>query len=491
MNSAIPTSEPSMIAPGVERSAINLSELEASGRMPLFVLFASAAVALLIGSILGIIAAIKFHQPAFMADAAWLTYGRVRPAYTNSLLYGFCVPAGLGVALWVFARLGRAFIAQPILLAFGAAFWNFGVTVGILGILAGDSTGYETLEMPRYATPILFLAYMIMGVWALVTFHRRRYLPLFVSQWFLLAALFGFRWIYATGTLLLEYLPVRGVAQPIIAWWYSANLQTVWLGLVGLGVIFYFVPKLSGRDLHSYYLALFTFWFLLFFGSFTGIPATAPIPAWVPALSGSATMLLLIPLIAFALNMFGTLNCVFPDWSAHISLRFIWVAAVSFVVSVLMILFSSFAPVGDLANLTWFTVARTHVQVYGFFAIAMFGAIYYILPRVAAIEFLWPRLIGVHFWLATIGIVLIVLPLGIGGIIQGLEMRKASIPFLEILRTTLMFLRISTLGDLMLFAGHVIFLLNILGLLRSFFQTRATAAYRMMTAEVKPSEVAL
>jgi cytochrome c oxidase cbb3-type subunit 1 len=262
------------------------------------------------------------------------------------------------------------------------------------------------------------------------------------------------------------------------------------LGLVGLGVIFYFVPKLSGRDLHSYYLALFTFWFLLLFGSFSGIPATAPVPAWVPALSTSATMLLLIPLIAFALNMFGTFGCVLPDWSAHFSLRFVWFGAVSFVVASLMTIFSSFSQVSDLANLTWFAAARTHLQVYGFFAIAMFGAIYYILPRVAGVEFPSAKLIRAHYWLAVIGITLIVVPLALAGIVQGLQMRKAATPFLDILKSTLPFLRISTLGDLLLLAGHVVFLVNIVGLLKTFFQSRAIAAYRIMTTEIKPTEVA-
>jgi cytochrome c oxidase cbb3-type subunit 1 len=211
----------------------------------------------------------------------------------------------------------------------------------------------------------------------------------------------------------------------------------------------------------------------------------------VPALSSAATFLLLIPLIAFALNMFGTFNCVFPDWSAHISLRFVWFAAVSFLVAGLMTVVSGFSQVSDVANLTWFAVARNHLQVYGFFAVAMFGAIYYILPRVAGVEFPSQKLIGAHYWLVVGGVGLTVLPLGIGGIIQGIQLRNASTPFLDVLKGTLMFLRISSLGDLLLLIGHVVFVLNILGLLRAFFQVRAIAAYRMITAEVKQGEVAL
>src|SRR6266446_239683 len=164
---------------------MSLREINDSCRMPLLVMFVSAAVWLVIGSVFGLIASIKFHLPNFLADCAWLTYGRVRPAYINALLYGFGIQAGLGVTLWLFARLGRTTVAQPLLVTVGAKLWNLGVTVGVLGILAGDGTGFETLEMPRYAALILFLGYLMIGLWSALTFHQRRERPLFVSQWFL------------------------------------------------------------------------------------------------------------------------------------------------------------------------------------------------------------------------------------------------------------------------------------------------------------------
>src|SRR6266404_6975979 len=256
-----------------------VSEINASCRLPLLVMFISAAVWLVIGSGFALIASIKFHAPGFLADCPWLTYGRVRPAYLNSVLYGFCLQAGMGLTLWMFAWLGRTRIVQSWLVAAGAKLWNLGVTVGVLGILAGDSTGFENLEMPRYAALILFLAYMMIGVWAALTFHHRSERRLLPSQWFLLAALFWFPWIYSTANLLLITFPVRGVAQAVIAWWYSDNLLWVWLALVGLSAIFYFIPKLLKGELHSHYLALFTFWMLILFASWGGIPNSAPVPA--------------------------------------------------------------------------------------------------------------------------------------------------------------------------------------------------------------------
>src|SRR5688572_32124852 len=83
------------------------AEIDESCRLPLLVLFISAAVWLILGSFFGLIATIKFHGPGFLADQPWLTYGRVRPVFMNAMLYGFCIQAGLGVVLWIFARVGR------------------------------------------------------------------------------------------------------------------------------------------------------------------------------------------------------------------------------------------------------------------------------------------------------------------------------------------------------------------------------------------------
>src|SRR5882724_9096376 len=380
-----------------------VSEINASCRLPLLVMFISAAVWLVIGSGFALIASIKFHAPGFLADCPWLTYGRVRPAYLNSVLYGFCLQAGMGLTLWMFAWLGRTRIVQSWLVTIGAKLWNLGVTVGIVGILAGDGAGFENLEMPRYAALILFLAYMMIGVWAAITFHHRSEGRLLPSQWFLLAALFWFPWIYSTGNLLLITFPVRGVAQAVVAWWYSANLQTVWLGAVGLAALFYFVPRFTGRALDSHYLGLFAFWTFFLFGGWTGIPNTAPLPAWLPAISTVATVLMIIPLLTVALNIYGTVGRIAVPGNP--ALNFMLAGVAAFLIAGLMNVLTALSGV---TVFTWFIPATTQLNVYGFFVLTCFGAIYYILPQVIGIEFPSLKMVAANFWLSLAGTALLV-----------------------------------------------------------------------------------
>jgi len=460
------------------------SEIDASCRLPLLVLFVSAAVWLVIGSIFALIASLKFHSPNILADCPWLTYGRVRPVANNCLIYGFCLQSGLGVGLWLLARLGDSVLAQTWLVTVGAKLWNLGVTVGVVGILAGDATGFENVEMPRYAAIILFIGYLLIALWSLLTFHQRRERQLYVSQWFLLAALFWFPWIYSTANLLLVTFPVRGAAQAVIAWWYSANLLVVWLGLVGLAAIFYFVPRLTNRELHSRYLALFAFWALILFGSWGGIPNSAPLPAWMPAISTVGAVLTGLSILTVAMNLYGTLEGNCSKLWAGPSLRFISFGLVAFIVAGLLNAVCSFNPVSQITGLTWFTPALTYLKVYGFFAMVMFGAIYYILPHLTGIDFPSPKLVGVHFWVATIGILFIVVPLAAGGVVQGYKLHNPTLPFMDILKSTLPFLRASTLGDLLLLLGHLIFLVNLVGMLNQFYRARALSAYAAATADL-------
>src|SRR6516162_1001500 len=125
------------------------SAVDVSCRVPLLALFGGAALWLVLGLALSLVAIMTFHKPDLFADCRWLTYGRVQPAANDALLYGFCIPAALGVVLWIFVRLSQTGLLLPLMPVAGANLWHLGVFIGIIAILIGDSTGYAWLEFPR------------------------------------------------------------------------------------------------------------------------------------------------------------------------------------------------------------------------------------------------------------------------------------------------------------------------------------------------------
>src|SRR6266480_7284412 len=139
-------------------------EIDVSCSSPLLLMFASAAIWLALGTLLNLIASIKLHSPGFLANVAWLSFGRIRPAGMDALLYGFASQAAMGITLWLTCRLGAVTLCckGPVILA--AGFWNLGVTIGVLSVLGGGSTGFAWLEMPRFVAVILFASYALIGL---------------------------------------------------------------------------------------------------------------------------------------------------------------------------------------------------------------------------------------------------------------------------------------------------------------------------------------
>lgn len=415
-----------------------------------------------------------------------MTYGRVHPAFLTAMLYGLCLQAALGVALWLFSRLGNTPLIQPWLVVVGAKLWNLGVTVAVLGILFGHGTGFEYLDMPFYAAWIMMLGYLLVGVSALLTFHNRTERSLYPSQWFLLAALFWFPWIFSTAQLLVVAYPVRGVAQAAIWWWYQANLGVTFFALAGLGVVFYFVPKLTNNELHSRYLALFTFWLFILFAGWSGVPNGAPVPAWMPTISALTTILTLVPVVAVMMNIHGTLGNCFKLMSS-IPLRFMGVGLLCFVLAAIGRAAGA-AAINYPLGFSWLTPAVAQLNYYGFFAMVLFGAIYAIVPQFMGPDLLCPKFMKTHFWLAFLGILFSVVPLAIGGVLQARGLDDPNTPFLQIMKGTMNFLRISTTGDFLIALGHLLFCLNLIGVAFQFYRPKAKAVYGEATADLFSAE---
>jgi len=470
--------------------SISIAEIDVSCRVPLFQMFVGGAFWLVVASVFALLASLKFHMPGFLADCPAFTYGRVHPVATNALIYGFGVQAGLGVALWIIARLGVTKVAQPWLIALGAKIWNLGVLVGLIGILAGDNTGFENLEIPRYGVVFLFLGYLLMAIFILATLHNRRERMLAPTQWFLLAALFWFPWIYFTANyLLLSHAPVRGIVQSVIAWWYSGNLNLVWFGLMGLAVIFHFIQQLMNRPLYSRHLAAFTFWTIIIFASWSGVPSSAPVPAWIPSLSTVATVLTVITALSVMINIRKTCGQGCAQTENPAPGKFIAFGTMAFVLAWLLNVLGAVPGVNSVTNLTWYGVGVWQLNVFGFFAMTMIGAIYYIVPLVTGIQ--WPSVTSPkrHYWLAVLGIILIVAPLVIGGFVEGFNLRNVKMSDLDVAKNAANFVRVTALGEFLILLGNLMLLGNLIGLSVRYYKLHFVPAYKGALAEVKPAEV--
>ena len=455
----IPLKEPEVSAAAGDTEQLERAYIDASTRVPVLMFYTSAIAWLILGTLLAGFVSWKLHSPDLLGDVSFLTWGRVRPAHMNIMVYGWASMAGMGTAIWLMARLCRTVLRFPLLLVAGAAFWNIGVLIGVGAILLGDSTGFEWLEFPRYVAVILFVAYTLMGSWAVVMFRHRRGDQIYITQWYLLGAFLWFPWLYAAGQLMLFVVPVQGVLQSAIGWWYSNNLLFLWFGAIALGSAYYMIPKVIGRPVYSYHLATIGFWTYALFSSWTGMTrlVDGPFPAWMITASIAATILAMIPVATVGLNHHMTMQDYFPLMRYSPTLRFTVFGAMSYTVFSVVGLLISLRSVASYVQFTDASIAYSHLGLYAFFTMVIFGSMYYIVPRLVGREWRYASLIKLHFWASAYGIGLMILMLLAGGFLQGADMQNPALSFSESIETVLPYLRGRSLAGILLTVAHFIF----------------------------------
>jgi cytochrome c oxidase cbb3-type subunit 1 len=443
------------------KSPSDWTEIDSSYRFPTLFLASKAVGWLLLGSIFSLIASIKMHSPSFLANCPWVTYGVMVPAALNAVVYGFALQGAFAGLLWITMRLGQVKLVAPGYLFIGSMLWNIGVLIGVVGIMAGHSTGHAYLEMPGYVSPILFAAYTLIGGIALVTFHKRQVRELYPSQWYIFAALYWFPWILTAGSYLLQISPVRGVTQSIIGGWYASGLNVIVLGFVGIAIFQYLLPKVTKRDLHNGDLSLFAFWMILFFGGVTGLLPGQSLPAWVGSLSAVCSVFVAFAWLILAYNIYRTLEGA-SSKSAGLAYKFVYFSAAAGLLSALLTAWASRASIAEVVQFTLFLSGLKWLHLYGFVGMGLLGCIYLFLPKVTGTDWSKPGQWNAIFWTYAIGTSLVAIAFLVGGWKHGKGLVNPETPFMDVLRGGIApFIRMSSLGELLVLVAAALLCWNV------------------------------
>lgn len=434
----------------------NRAQVDSSLRSPLLFFYATAILWLLVATFLGFAASVKLHRPEFLASCPLTTYGRMWPAFLNALTYGWASLAGLATALWLLARMCRVPLKNSGILTLGGVIWNLGVAYGVGAILMGNSTGHLWLEIPRSASFLLLVGYSLIAVWGLVMFRSRREGYVYISVWYLVGALLWFPWAYLSA---LVFMPnIAGVMQAVVEANFAQNLFGLWFGALGLGIIYYLIPKVLGRPVYSHSLASIGFWSYAFLFAWTGAIRLVggPLPAWQITISIAASILLLIPIACVTCNYLLTLKGNFHQVNHSPTIRFSIFAAIAWTLSGVAMVFTSLRSVSKVVHFTVMHSAQTHLVLYAFFSMVIFGAMYYIVPRLTGCEWLSASFIRIHFWGSAYGIGMITVMLVVGGIVQGFALDNPTVSSVAVVERTIPFLVAQSLGWLLLTASHFV-----------------------------------
>lgn len=441
---------------------VALGGVDRSLRFPVLFFTVYAVLWLIVANALSLVTSIQSYQPGFLSDLPWFTYGRLYPLASNAMLFGWGCNAIFALALWLIARLSLAPVRDGGMLIIAGLFWNFGLKLGLLGILAGDLTPVESLELPGYATPILLIAYALIGVWGIQAFLSRQKETVNVSQWYILAAFFLFPWIYMIAQFMAVWFPARGVLQSIVGHWFNSSFLNLWLAPMALAVAYYLIPKILNRPVYSYSLALFGFCSLVLAGSWTGMVFMngGPVPVWLSSTSTVAAVVMLMPIGVVVLNLFLSAKGAIAELWHSLVLRFVSIGVFSYLLVGILGTAMALNSVNGTVQFTTVTAAYNQQLTYAFFSMIMFGGLYFMAPRLSGRE--WPSvdLINLHFWGSFIGIAVIVFALLVGGFATGAQMNNPEVPFAKIAYSMIIWLKIDTIGIVCLAVGHVAFAVN-------------------------------
>ena len=451
------------------KSAGERAAIDASCRGPVLFFAASAVFLLLVCSLLALLASIKLHSPYFLTGSAELTFGRVRMAHLQAVGIGWSSLMTLAGSMWLMCRLSRAELPYPKVLYLAGALWNFGTFLAVFGILWGDGTSVEWLDAPPYAQPFLVAGIAVVSEWVVATFRRRREPHVYVTQWYILGAMFWFPWMYLVAAYMIFWSPATGVVQPIVNWWFGHNTLGLFFTPVALGTAYYLIPKIIGRPVHSYYLSIIGFWSLALFYSWAGMHHLigGPIPVWLATASTVGSMMMIIPVLAVAINHHMTMRGHFHRLRYSPALRFTVFGSIAYTAVSLQGSFESLKDFSEVTHFTHYTVAHAHLGAYGFVTMIFFGLLYYMVPRLTGREWASSGLIRLHFWCAAIGITAYFAALSIGGWWQGRMMNNPDVPFANIVIYLQPHLFARSIAGVLLTVGHVafavLFVMNLMG----------------------------
>ncbi|MGE8545849.1 MAG: cbb3-type cytochrome c oxidase subunit I [Alcaligenes sp.] len=436
-------------------------EADRSSSLPAFLLIACAVVWLVVASFAGLISSLKLHWPEFLGDVSWLSFGRLRTLHLNGVAYGWAPMGLLGLTIWMLPRLLQTPLLGGRLVMVGGLVWNAALVAGMGALAIGLNAGMEWLEIPWQIGVLFAFGGMMIGMPLALMLSRRKVKHLYVSVWYIGAALFWFPILYIVAKVPGVHF---GVEQATMNWWFGHNVLGLFYTPMSIAAIYYFLPKVIGRPVRSYNLSLLGFWTLAFFYGQVGAHHLigGPIPEWLITLSIVQSVMMVIPVLAFSANQHLTLKGHFSALRHSPVLRFIVFGAMMYTLASLQGSLEALRSLNAVTHFTHFTVAHAHLGMYGFVTMVIFGGVYFAMPRI--LDTAWPRpaLISLHFWLVAAGFAVYMITLSIGGVLQGLALLDPARSFMDSVAVTMPWLQGRSLGGALMTLGHLVFALHVL-----------------------------
>jgi cytochrome c oxidase cbb3-type subunit 1 len=429
-----------------------------------------------VGMLVGVIIAAQLIWPQLSFDLPFLTYSRLRPLHTNAVIFAFGGSILFASSYYVVQRTCHTTLFAPGLASFTFWGWQAIIVAAAITLPLGITTSkeYAELEWPiDLLIAVVWVAYAIVFFGTLV---KRKVEHIYVANWFYGAFIITIAVLHIVNsaalplTLTKSYSVYGGAVDAMVQWWYGHNAVGFFLTAAFLGMMYYFIPKQTGRPVYSYRLSVVHFWALIALYMWAGphhLHYTA-LPDWAQSLGMVFSLMLLAPSWGGMINGIMTLSGAWHKLRTDPILKFLIVSLSFYGMSTFEGPMMSIKTVNALSHYTDWTIGHVHSGALGWVGLVSMGTIYMLVPRLFGLKEMYSvKLIEVHFWIATIGIVLYIAAMWISGVMQGLMWRAVNpdgtltYSFVESLEAMYPFYTVRLLGGLLFLVGMLIMAYNV------------------------------
>ncbi|HEY3432413.1 MAG TPA: cytochrome-c oxidase, cbb3-type subunit I [Rhodocyclaceae bacterium] len=427
-----------------------------------------------VGMLVGVIIAAQLVWPE-LSVVEWLSYGRLRPLHTNAVIFAFGGCALFATSYYAVQRTCHATLFAPALAQFTFWGWQLIIVLAAVSLPLGITSGKEYAELEWPIDLLIAVVWVSYAVVFFGTVFKRKTPHIYVANWFFGGFILTVALLHIVNsaeipvTLTKSYSAYAGVQDAMVQWWYGHNAVGFFLTAGFLGMMYYFVPKQAGRPVYSYRLSVVHFWALIFTYMWAGphhLHYTA-LPDWTQSVGMLFSLILLAPSWGGMINGIMTLSGAWHKLRDDPILKFMITSLSFYGMSTFEGPMMSIKTVNALSHYTDWTVGHVHSGALGWVAMISIGCIYYLLPRLfGKSEMYSVRLITLHFWVATVGVVLYIASMWIAGVMQGLMWRATNpdgtltYSFVEGVKASYPFWAIRFLGGLMFLSGMLIMTFN-------------------------------
>jgi len=429
-----------------------------------------------IGMLVGVLIAAQLIWPELDFGLPWLSYGRLRPLHTNAVIFAFGGSALIGASYFVVQRTSNVRLFCDKLAAF--TFWGYQavIVLAVLTLPLGITRGKEYAELEWPIAVLLAVVWVAYAIVFFGTLAKRKVAHIYVANWFFGAFIVAVAMLHVVNAAALpvsltkSYSAYAGVQDAMVQWWYGHNAVGFFLTAGFLGMMYYFIPKQINRPIYSYRLSIVHFWAIVFTYMWAGPHHLlyTSLPDWAQSVGMVFSLILLAPSWGGMINGIMTLSGAWSTLRSDPILRFLIVSLSFYGMSTFEGPMMSIKTVNALSHYTDWNIAHVHSGALGWVGFITIGSMYYLLPRLfGRTEMYSKKLIEVHFWVATIGVVLYISSMWIAGVMQGLMWRAVNVDgtltytFIESVKATFPYYVIRLGGGILYLTGMIVMAYNV------------------------------